>query len=117
MSNQSSSMFNDEPSRRLWLLRKALEAVPLKDALQLAKAAQNFLDGAPLSDFKLAISLPDPGQLAQRLPQIDIPVASADRLGAIGAVAAIEPAPLPSGAAPAEASDTPEAPYASTGGG
>lgn len=93
MSSQSSSLFYDEPSRRLWLLRKALEAVPFKEALQLAQAAQNFLDGTSPSDFNCAIFKP---------------VASADRFGDAGAVPAIEPSPLPSGAAPAETSDTQE---------
>jgi hypothetical protein len=118
MSSQSS-LFEDLPRRRLWLLSKALEAVPLREALELAQAVENFLDGAPPSDGSLPISPRDPGQWARGLSQDDtaIPVASADRLGDAGAV--IEPAPLPSGAAPADASDIQEdeAPYASTGDG
>jgi hypothetical protein len=108
-------VFDDEPSWRLWLLSKALEAVPLKEALQLAQAAQDFLDGAPPSVFNPTNSQPDLTQLAPALPQDDIPVADADRLGDAGAVTAIEPAPLPSGVARAETSDTQEAPFASTG--
>ena len=95
MSSQSS-LFDDVPRRRLWLLSKALEAVPLKEALQLAQAAQDFLDGASPSDVSLASSSATranwPGTPG------DIPVASADRLGEAAAVATIEPAPLPSGA-------------------
>jgi hypothetical protein len=114
MSSQSS-LFDDLPRRRLWLLSKALEAVPLKEALQLAQAAQDFLDGASPSDVDLAISPRDPGRLA--LPHYDtaIPLASADRLDDAGAVTVIEPALLPSGAAFAETSDTQEAPRAPTG--
>jgi hypothetical protein len=108
-------LFDDEPSRRLWLLSKALEVVPLREALQLAKAAQDFLDGAPSSVFNPTNSQPDLGQLAPALPQGDIPVADAARLREVVAVATVEPAPLPSGVARAETSDTQEAPFASTG--
>jgi hypothetical protein len=104
-----SSLF-DEPSRRLWLLSKALEAVPLKEALQLAQAAQDFLDGASPSDVSPSYK----PHLVQLAPG-NIPVASADRLGEVVAVATVEPAPLPSEAAPAEASGIQEAPFASTG--
>jgi hypothetical protein len=114
MSSQSS-LFDDLPRRRLWLLSKALEAVPLKEALQLAQAAQDFLDGASPSDVDLAISPRDPGRLALPHDDTAIPLAPADRLGEAAALPAIEPAPLPSGVARAETSDTQEAPFASTG--
>jgi hypothetical protein len=112
-------LFDNLPRRRLWLLSKALEAVPLKEALQLAQAAENFLGGAARSDISPAISPRDPGQWAAGLPQGDTAIpAVADRLGHAGAVSVIEPALLPSGAL-AEASDTreDEAPHASTGNG
>jgi hypothetical protein len=108
-----STLFDDEPSRRLWLLSKALEVVPLREALQLAKAAQDFLDGA--SVFNPTNSQADRSQLAPALPQDDIPVADGARLREIVAVATVEPALLQSEAAPAETSDTQEAPRAPAG--
>ena len=83
MSNHNT-LFDDEPSRRLWLLSKALEVVPLREALQLAKAAQDFLDGA--SVFNPTNSQADRSQLAPALPQDDIPVADGARLREIVAV-------------------------------
>jgi hypothetical protein len=53
--------------------------------------------------------------LAPALPQDDIPLADGARLREVVAVATVEPAPLPSGVAPAETSDTQEAQRASTG--
>jgi DNA-binding Xre family transcriptional regulator len=42
-----SPEFDDIPHRRWWLLCKALECSPLKDALELARAADEFLTDAP----------------------------------------------------------------------
>src|SRR5262249_26837727 len=39
---------SDDPAlRRSWLLSKALENAPLREALRLAQAADNFLTGGP----------------------------------------------------------------------
>jgi hypothetical protein len=38
-------IFYDPARRRFWLLTKALESAPLRDALTLAKGAEAFLTG------------------------------------------------------------------------
>jgi hypothetical protein len=59
--DSQSDLFVDPPRRRWWLLRKALEALPLKEAIQLAQAAEDFLGGAAASDISPTLVSRDPG--------------------------------------------------------
>jgi hypothetical protein len=45
MDTNLSKVFDDPARRRFWLLIKALETAPLREALALAKGAEAFLTG------------------------------------------------------------------------
>jgi DNA-binding Xre family transcriptional regulator len=58
--------FDDIPQRRWWLLCKALECSPLSDALELARAADEFLTVAPSRiPFNPPDEAPAPGRSDQ----------------------------------------------------
>jgi hypothetical protein len=57
--------FDDPARRRFWLLIKALETTPFREALALAKGAEAFLTGSacrsqeiPVADYSTAFQLP-----------------------------------------------------------
>jgi hypothetical protein len=52
------SLFDQPEHRRFWLLSKALESAPLDEAIELARAADQFIGGAP-SRFRRPVSQPE----------------------------------------------------------
>jgi hypothetical protein len=51
-----NKVFDDPARRRLWLLIKALEAAPLREALVLARGAEAFLTGGADSSQEKAVA-------------------------------------------------------------
>ena len=71
---------HDPARRRWWLLTKALERAPLAEALRLARAAEEFIDGVGLGELAPAVALIEPHPSALQVARTDmtVPVAPSD---------------------------------------
>jgi hypothetical protein len=65
METNLHRVFDDPARRRFWLLIKALEAAPLREALAIAKGAEAFLVGSldrsrekTAIDYSISFQLP-----------------------------------------------------------